>query len=537
MPKIWSRAGDSWQLAVIFCVPFLGGSGIQRRATSGILVRVRPDIPTDLHRGRKLRHLLVVLTVLMVLGVASGASAQAGLTDPPSQTEPPVKPDPEPTPTPTPTPESDDAPKPTEKPAERVETVPEEGEGASSDRIRYQDPLDIKQESMKLKWNNFLSGLKGITQYSLWDNQLRFRLGFRVQGDATLVAPSDQTEAALGPMPNSFDVRRARVFAEGIIKKMYFRFEFDFGADTGFKSAYFEGREGGLEIWGHLLGKFRYGYFQEPFSLEQNLSSFDTAFVEVSLPVTTIAPGNNIGAMVYDASKNRRWTWAFGAFSWGQGGDDNASTSSLSLTGRFGFQPLKYVDQDTAIHIGVSLSTRSPSGSNVQYHSRPEARFVEFFADTGDIPSNKTNLVSLETAWRKRSTWAQAEWIRANVDSTTNNYHFDGIAIQAGFFLTGYMRPWDSLFATWGRVRPEKNYRGGSPFKKAKGGLWEVAARYSTVNLTNGEVHGGEVRDLTAGVNWYPSTTSKIQFNWIHSRTEDIGYANIWVLRYQYAIK
>jgi phosphate-selective porin len=57
------------------------------------------------------------------------------------------------------------------------------------------------------------------------------------------------------------------------------------------------------------------------------------------------------------------------------------------------------------------------------------------------------------------------------------------------------------------------------------------------IDLNDGTVTGGVVRDLTAGVNWYANSTSKLQLNWIYSKVEDLGSANIWVLRYQFAIR
>jgi phosphate-selective porin OprO/OprP len=476
----------------------------------------------------------LISTCLLILVIASIATAQVD----PMGSQPPADPTPIPTPPPTPSPEP--AAAEAGPPADtNNDAVPERGEEASSDRIRYRDPLDIDYEPVKDKWKRFTDSVLGISRYSFFDDQLRFRIGLRFQADGTLAAPSDQLQASLGDLPDGFDVRRFRVFAEGIVKRMYFRAEFDFAADAGFKSIYLEGRQGGLEIWGHLLGKFRYGLFQEPFSLENNMSTFDTTFVEVSMPINAMAPGANLGAMVYDASANRRFTWAVGAFSLGQSTADNASTSKLSVSGRFGFQPVRYNDGRRMLHVGVSASLRAPTSDNQRYEARPEARFVEPFADTGDIPSNKNALLGLEAAWKGGGNWAHAEWIRSNLDSyEADNPHFDGFVLQAGRFLAGgQSRPWDDLFAVWGRVRPEQAYHGGNPFKKANGGVWEVAARYSTVDLNDGPVKGGSVRDLTAGVNWYPDSTSKLQLNWVYSRVEDQGFANIWVLRYQFAIK
>jgi phosphate-selective porin OprO/OprP len=474
--------------------------------------------------------------LMLALALAPGAGAQFVPVTTPADVEP--TPAPTPVPTPVAEPEAADASPPPDEPGTRVEAVPEADEDASSDRIRYRDPLDIDYEPVKDKWERFEQSLLGITRYSFFDDKLRFRLGFRFQGDGTLVTPSDQLEADFGEMTNRADFRRLRLFAEGIWGTMYFRAEFDVAADAGVKTAYLEGRNGGLEIWGHLLGKFRFGYFQEPFGLEKNVSSFDTTFAEVSLPIESIGPGNNLGAMVYDASANRRFTWAVGASSWGRETEDNASGSLLSLSGRFGYQPVRYNDGRRMLHLGLSISSRSPTGDTERFEARPEARFVSPFADTGDIPTYTNNLLGLEAAWKGGSSWAQAEWIQSRLDSPeTDDPHFGGIALQAGTFLTGQSRPWDDLFGVWGRVRPEQAYRGGNPFKAANGGVWELAARYSMVDLTDGTVEGGEVRDVTAGVNWYPNSTSKLQFNWVHSRVEDSGHANIWVLRYQFAIK
>jgi phosphate-selective porin OprO/OprP len=46
-------------------------------------------------------------------------------------------------------------------------------------------------------------------------------------------------------------------------------------------------------------------------------------------------------------------------------------------------------------------------------------------------------------------------------------------------------------------------------------GAWEVAARYSYVNLNDGPIQGGVFSGLTLGVNWYLSSNLKVQMEYI----------------------
>lgn len=49
----------------------------------------------------------------------------------------------------------------------------------------------------------------------------------------------------------------------------------------------------------------------------------------------------------------------------------------------------------------------------------------------------------------------------------------------------------------FGRVKPK------SVVGKGGHGAWELAARYSSIDLTDSGIDGGEESDLTLGVNWY----------------------------------
>jgi phosphate-selective porin OprO/OprP len=318
---------------------------------------------------------------------------------------------------------------PVEQPVERAEEDPqprEDGkekppgedrvEGRSEDGAPF--TLDsIEPEPIRLKWNRFVEAMRGLTRYSLFDGKMRFRLGGRFQVDGTAGNADEALTAKYGDVESRFDFRRGRIFAEGRVRNMDFRIEFDFFADSGFKDAYLEGTEGGLAIWGHHLGKLRYGHFKEPFSLERQMSGFHLGFLEWSLPVSTFAPGRNVGFMVHDKAKSGRFSWAFGVFSFGKRADDNASTSTFSLTTRWTGLPIYSDDGRTLLHLGASFSSRNPSSDTVQYRSRPEARFAPYLTDTGEFDARGNQLLGFEVAGLRGPVWFQGEYIEAMTDS------------------------------------------------------------------------------------------------------------------------
>jgi phosphate-selective porin len=73
----------------------------------------------------------------------------------------------------------------------------------------------------------------------------------------------------------------------------------------------------------------------------------------------------------------------------------------------------------------------------------------------------------------------------------------------------------------------------GNPFK-GEGGAWEIVGRISRVDLTDGEVKGGELADFSAALNWYLNATTRVSLNYVHARPSDRGSANIGLLRVQF---
>ena len=486
---------------------------------------------------RPTRLLIPVVVVVLLIVAAQNVGAQhppiAPTPTPVSQDEPqdPVPPD---------TAETSDEGESDAEPAADDESLPKSeietnpGEVAFTDYQAF-DLDEIEYEPGKTKWQNFVNGVRGMARYSLWDGKVRFRLGARFQLDGTAGNGNTKYEGFYQPIESEFSVRRLSIFAAGRIRKFNFNLAFELGPDWGFSDAWIEGAEGGLEVWGHYLGKLRVGFMNEPFSLERQTGSYNIGLLERSLPVQTIAPGTNIGWMIHDSGRKKRFTWAAGIFSVGQTSEENASTSALSLTGRFTFLPVYRNEGRDLIHVGVSLSSRSPKGGDTQYRSRPEARFVDFLVDTGTMDASHITLSGLEFATVRGPLWITAEHIRSKVSAQNlNNPTFKGSYVQVGWFLTGESKPYRTNSGTFDRMRPLIKYTKGNPFKKRSGGAVELVGRLSRVDLTDGLVEGGEMTDIGGALSWYINATTRVELNYIYASPKNQGAANIFLLRVQY---
>jgi len=334
-------------------------------------------------------------------------------------------------------------------------------------------PVDPATESFKTKWNRFVDASRGLLTWEFFKGHLTLRAGLRFQVDGTAASEDEQLRERYGDFGSSLDVRRFRAFAVGTIDRhLRYHVEYDFGADWGFKDAFVEGVDRGLTVWGYDIGQFRLGHFKEPFSLERQTSSNSFGFLEWSLPVGTFAPGRNIGFMLHDTARRDRVSWAAGFFSFGKSQEDNVSTSTLSITGRVTGLPIWQDEGRRLLHLGASFSTREPRSNEVQYTSRPEARFVPFMIDTGTITSSKTDLYGLEVAGVRGPLWLQSEWIQASVAAPdAGDPNFWGAYVQVGWFITGEVRHYQRGNGTFGRRCRVRRCRRGNCGSGSDGGL------------------------------------------------------------------
>ena len=58
-------------------------------------------------------------------------------------------------------------------------------------------------------------------------------------------------------------------------------------------------------------------------------------------------------------------------------------------------------------------------------------------------------------------------------------------------------------------------------------GAWELAARYSTIDLNDSTVTGGKQNTYSVGLNWYPNTVIRFMLDYLHADVRDKPGSNV----------
>jgi phosphate-selective porin OprO/OprP len=342
---------------------------------------------------------------------------------------------------------------------------------------------------------------------------------------------------------NGADFRRARVAAKASLGNNINAFmQFDFA---------FPGRPTFTDVWVEYtdlpwLGTVRIGQWKQPFSLEVVSSFRYTTFMERSLLFQTFTPFRHIGIGAYNHSDDLMTTWAYSYLRTGQDqfGDSLSSRGGNGFVGRI--TRLAWYDEEAGrsyLHLGADYYFNSPPNHTIAFRTIPEifigqnangpvgtAGFAvpgafdgtPFFANTGNVTNvNNVNTYDFEALWVYGPLSVQSEAMGASVNRQGSPGGFlHGEYAQVGWFLTGEHRPYDRIAGAIDRVRPFEDFfwvRDANGCCQHGLGAWEVAVRFSRVDLNSDTISGGIVNDLTFGVNWYTNAYTKIVFNYIHS--------------------
>ena len=268
----------------------------------------------------------------------------------------------------------------------------------------------------------------------------------------------------------------------------------------------------------NYVGNLQFGVFTPPMGLDLVTSSRDLTFMEPAAPLQAIAPPNMAGFQIGHPVFSERATWALGVF-----GDATPSTEYGNISknygsaiGRLTWLALDHLDPDCPaanrlLHLGMSADYQYSVTSNVRYQSRPESYLAPVIIDTGNIDASGAATIAGEAAWVNGPFSAQGEFIHSFVQENSGSLlNFGGFYAQVSWYLTGESRPYDRAAGEFTRLIPRRNFN----FGKAGWGAVELACRFSHTDLNSGEVQGGRLNLLMAGVNWYLNPHVRWMFNY-----------------------
>ncbi len=379
----------------------------------------------------------------------------------------------------------------------------------------------------------------GITAQDLsvtWDDAIRihsedksvdFKFGGRMHADWAAISASSALESFLGsPIEDGNEIRRARVYVSGTIDRyLIVKFQYDFeDGIADFKDVY-----GGITgIPG--VGTFRAGQFKEPMGLEELNTSNSIVFLERS-NANTFSAERNTGLM-FNNHVEERFSWQLGVFRDTDAFGDSTGDGEYNITGRVTGTPIR--TDDSLVHVGASVSVRSPNDGEVQITQSGEVHLAPALADTGMITGVDSRLdLGLEAAFVKGPLSLQGEYRQVEIDLMAGGMSptFHGHYVQAAYTLTGESRSYDGKDGIFGGIKPDLDFRsddGGV-------GAVELAVRYSGLDLTDAGILGGEVNGLTVGLNWYLNPNARTMLNFVNQDLDGTGGFDTVQLRFQVA--
>lgn len=363
------------------------------------------------------------------------------------------------------------------------------------------------------------------------DGESRISLRGLVQFDA---ASYDQDGAGAQDLSSGTNFRRARLGVDGQMTKDWtYELMFEFGGS-------------GQEDPGKVLAAWidygglgpmhvRLGAFAPSVGLDDSTSSSDLIFLERGAAAEMargIAAGDGrSGVAIYGGGE--RW-FASLAATGAVAGSGASFDEQLGFVGRIA---TALISNDAfTLHLGANYTNVShladtSAGAGVdwaQLRERPELRVDgSRLVDTGQLTADAVSVAGLEAGVQIGPFHASGEYIMFEVDraGALPEAEFSGWHAQATWSLTGEERRWSSKNGSFASQRPAHAFDPES----GHWGAWELAARYSVLDLNDNDanvglastlgaptaiVRGGEQEISTFGVNWRPNGMLRFMLNY-----------------------
>ncbi len=262
------------------------------------------------------------------------------------------------------------------------------------------------------------------------------------------------------------------------------------------------------------------GKQKEPISMERLMPLTFLPWQERSAVNDSLLQARNFGVVFNGSGRSQRWTWAASAFNNAIDSDTSFDETPTMLVGRVTWLPYVSGDDSNLLHLGAAVRYTGDSDLR-RYRSRSEFNQSPFFMDTGQFSVDGELTSNLETYWRRGPYLLGIEYTRSELDApSVGDPTFSGFHISGTWALTGEMRSYRKSGGVFNASPVARSVNSGGR------GAWELAARYSTLDLADGDVDGGEMDIYSLGLNWWLTSSSQVSLNYRYidlNRFDELG--------------
>ncbi len=260
------------------------------------------------------------------------------------------------------------------------------------------------------------------------------------------------------------------------------------------------------------------GWQKTRYGLESTTSSKYLTYMERGL-TDALSPDRGIGVM---------WTHKYGMGvtqlsylipNGNEGNDADFRADSHSFLGRATLAPINDKENGHVLHLGVNLGyfDYDDKAEALEFTARPESHLAEKLVGVEfDNPASDFRY-ALEAAYSIRGFLLTGEYAAVTVEDEDSgkDYSFDACYLSASYMLTGESHRYKKSSGYFKNVMPD------NPVSEGGFGALEFSARYSALNLTDDDIYGGDLEDITLGLNWYLESNLKVAVNYVHYEADN----------------
>ena len=250
-------------------------------------------------------------------------------------------------------------------------------------------------------------------------------------------------------------------------------------------------------------------------TLSGQTSSISIPFMERPLPVLAFTLQHRLG-VGYELHRSN-WGGTASVFSH----DINEQLGEDGYALRLYYNPSKSLRR--VAHLGVS-GVSFKTDEDARLRARPESHRTDTrLVDTREQDDvDVSSAFGLEFAGLVGPVTVRSEFYRMGWErKESRDLAFSGWYVEGSWFLTG----------------ETSNYRQGKfirPDVRSSRGAWELAARFSTIDLNDEDVEGGDEDNFTLGVNWYSKVHWRFMGHLIKVNADGPeGKENPWILQFR----